>query len=248
MGIQYRQDDDLAFLQYCSEDDIRQLADYLMRDKDGEERIASEIASDEGFKQLYGQPDKWRKSWTLVAGELQHFGGDSLVNLFRRQGVLYKEILSDVCDKLNIKYSKKDSAYHTENLLIERLVELSWEKMSIPEREKTLASLNLSSILPGSPLLLVIEAIKAGGLGSFKWSSWLAQSSTFAFSNTAIAGAGMGAAAAFIGTRGAAAIGGPLAAIVLTVPLLSGAAYRITMPCVIQIAYMRRKYEQKDRF
>ena len=46
MGITYRQDDDLAFLQYCTEADIRQLAKYLMLDNDGEKRVASEIAND----------------------------------------------------------------------------------------------------------------------------------------------------------------------------------------------------------
>lgn len=75
MGIAYRPDDDLAFLQYCSEEDIRQLAQFIIHDKDGKERIASQIKSDPAFKSRNGQPDQWRKSWQLVAGELQHFGG-----------------------------------------------------------------------------------------------------------------------------------------------------------------------------
>jgi len=246
MGIKYRQDDDLTFIQYCSEDDIRKLAFYLMNDKDGEKRIASEIADDESFKLLHGQPDKWRKSWKLVAGELQHFGGDSIVNLLRREGVLYKEILSDVCDKIKVKHNKKDSAYDIENLLIARLVEISWEKMSDAEKQEALDFMNISDSLGGISILAIINIIKTGRFGSLQWSSWLANSAQIVFGDVAIVGAG--AAAAFIGGRGAAAIAGPLAAIALTVPLLSGAAYRVTMPAVIQIAYMRRKYEQKDRF
>lgn len=59
-------------------------------------------------------------------------------------------------------------------------------------------------------------------------------------------------AAQFIGTRlGAAAFAGPFAVVLgvaLTVPMLSGTAYRVTMPAVIQIAYMRKKYLERDVF
>lgn len=248
MGIEYRKDDDLAFLQYCTEEDIRLLAEYLIYDKDGEERIASEITNDEKFKLLYGQPDKWKKSWKLVAGELQHFGGDSIVNFFRGKGVSYKEILSDVCDKLSVKYSKNSSAYDIENLLIEKLTEMSWEKMSTKEKEEVLGFMNISNGFMGSPLAFIIASIRAGGVGSFQWSSWLAQSASLAFGHTALSGLSLGAAATFVGSRGVAAFAGPIAAIIITVPLISGVAYRVTMPSVIQIAYMRRKYEQEDHF
>lgn len=248
MGISYREDDDLAFLQYCTEEDIRLLGEYLIYDKDHEERIASEILSNESFKQLDGRPDKWRKSWKLIAGELQHFGGDSVVNLFRGKGVLYKEILSDVCDKLSVKYRKNSSAYDIENLLIEKLTELSWEKMSAKEKETVLDSMNIPGGLSGSPLAFIVASIKAGGIGSFQWSSWLAQSASLAFGHAALSGLSLGAAATFVGSRGIAAFAGPIAAIAVTVPLISGAAYRVTMPSVIQISYMRRKYEQEDRF
>lgn len=247
MGIEYREDDDLAFLQYCTEEDVRQLAEYLIYDKDGEKRIASEIINNEQFKLRYGQPDKWKNCWKLVAGELQHFGGDSIVNLFRGNGVLYKEILSDVCDKLSVKYSKSSLAYDIENLLIEKLTEMSWEKMSIKEKEKVLDSMNIPDGFKGSPLAFIIASIKAGGVGSFQWSSWLAQSASLAFGHAALSSLSLGAAT-FVGSRGVAAVAGPIAAIVITVPLISGAAYRVTMPSVIQIAYMRRKYEQEERF
>jgi uncharacterized protein YaaW (UPF0174 family) len=176
MGITYRPDDDLAFLQYCTEDDIRQLAKYLMFDNDGEKRVASEIADDPQFKQLEGQPDQWRQCWKLVAGELQHFAGDSIVNLFRRQGVLYREMLSDVCDKAKAKYDSKASAYDIENTLIERLVAQSWDSMSDAEKRKAMESMNLPDAIDSMPIVAIIKAISSGGKGSFEWSAWLASS------------------------------------------------------------------------
>lgn len=247
MGIAYRPDDDLAFLQYCSEEDIRQLAQFIIHDKDGKERIASQIKSDPAFKSRNGQPDQWRKSWQLIAGELQHFGGDSVVNLFRRKGVLYREMLCDVCDKFQVKYDKKSCAYDIENLLIERLVEMSWEEMSEAERQSTLQTVQVSSVVaPGSQM--IIQMIRSKGVGSLAWSSWLAQSARFAFTPFALSNIGAAGAAGFVAQRGVGALAGPLAVVALAVPMLTGTAYRVTVPVVIQIAYMRRKYEEKDRF
>lgn len=247
MGITYRPDDDLAFLQYCSEEDIRQLATYLVHDEDGSERIASEIKSDPAFTRLDGQPDQWRKSWKLVAGELQHFGGDSLVNLFRRTGVFYREILGDVCDKMKVKYARNSSAYDIENALIERLVELSWEKMSEAERLEALKRLNMAGHA-APDWQSILDMIRGKGRGSFEWSSWLADSARSLFSPFSVANIGIAAASGFVAQRGVAVVAGPLAAVALAVPLFTGAAYRVTMPAAIQIAYMRRKYELKDRF
>lgn len=122
MGIKYRIDDDLAFLQYCKEEDLRVLAGYLTHDKDQSARIASELLEDESFKKFAGKKDQYRHCWQLIAGELQHFGGDTIVNLFRGDGVLYKEILSDVCDNQKVKTEKNSSAYAMENKLLEKFI------------------------------------------------------------------------------------------------------------------------------
>lgn len=228
MGIVYREDDDLEFLQYCSEEDIHQLARYLIYDGDGQKRSTSEILNDEKFKSLDGQPDKWRASWKLVAGELQHFGGDSVVNFFRGNGVLYKEIVCDVCDNLMIGFDKKSSTYDIESLLIEKISEVFWNKMSEGEKKKFFDFIGISYGFLGVPLSFIIgmSLIDSRKIGFFKLSSWLAQSTLLAFSRTAHFG--------FIGLA--------------VVPLISGAAYQVTTPSAIQIAYMRRKYEQEDRF
>lgn len=93
MGTKNRHDEDLAFLAYCSEKDIQQLAKLLIYDKKGKKRITTQILSDKSFMALNGSSEQWRKSWQLVAGELQHFGGDTIVNLFRRKGVFTEKYL-----------------------------------------------------------------------------------------------------------------------------------------------------------
>ena len=118
--------------------------------------------------------------------------------------------------------------------------------MSPEQRRSTAEEMNLNGALGALPLAAIINAIRAGGLGSLQWSSWLARGTTASFSNAI--GVTLGGAAALVGGRAVAAIAGPLAAIAVTVPLLSGTAYRVTIPAVIQIAFMRRQYEKEDHF
>lgn len=146
-----------------------------------------------------------------------------------------------------MKYEKKSCAYDIENQLIEKLVELSWEKMSEAERREALRTVDVNA-LAGPGVQLIIEMIRSKGLGSVAWSSWLAQSARFAFAPFALSNIGVAGAAGFVAQRGAGAVAGPLALVALAVPMITGAAYRVTVPAVIQIAYMRRKYGQKDRF
>ncbi len=150
MGIKYRKDDDLAFLQYCSEGDLQVLARYLTHDKDGEPRITSELLEDKDFKAQSGDAEQHKRCWHLIAGELQHFGGDTFVNVFRGGGVLYKEVLSDVCGKLKVKFEKNDSAYEIENKLLDKFISDSWEKMSAEQKEELLKGVGLDSKLGGA--------------------------------------------------------------------------------------------------
>lgn len=46
------------------------------------------------FKSMEGHPEQHRRNWQLIAGELQHFGGDSIANKLRGHGKLYRAICS----------------------------------------------------------------------------------------------------------------------------------------------------------
>ena len=248
MGTKYRKDDDLAFLQYCSEEDIRQLAEFIIFNNDGQERLCSEIFVEKEFKQHKDKPDQWRKCWHLVAGELQHFGGDTFANLIRRKGVLYKEILVDVCKKINVSFDKKSSAYEIENKLIERLVEMAWDKMSESERHETLRGLNLDDLARSrADWAFISSSILANGLVAGPWYAWAASAARTSFSSAVISKSALAAAPVVLSTRLVASVAVPLAVASLA-PAISGTAYRVTVPAVIQIAYMRRKYEEKERF
>ena len=254
MAIKYREDPGLKFLALCENDDVSNLAQILIYDTDGEMRRTSSILTDEGFTKNLDLTNKWLKSWQVVAGELQLYGGDSVVNLFRGNGVLYEEILSDVCDRVGVKFSAQDKeVVQKEEKLIAFLAEKAWEKMSEAERTDFLKKINLMERFKGASGLSPVNlALASGGAAAMLLYEYVAGAMLASLGASLAARFAGPMAAQFVGTRlGAAALAGPFAVVLgvaLTVPMLSGAAYRVTMPAVIQIAYMRKKYLQKDVF
>lgn len=106
----YRHDPDLEFLANCSPDELDQLVYLLTHDKDGNSRLTEELTSSDDYKRYYPEHLKY---WQNIATEIQLFGGNTLVNLFRGgRGVPYKEVLCDVCDKMKVNYNKYSSVQH----------------------------------------------------------------------------------------------------------------------------------------
>lgn len=253
MAIKYRDDPGLRFLSMCDNDDVSNLAQILIYDTDGEIRRTSNILTDTGFTKHLDHPQRWQKSWEVIAGELQLYGGDSVVNLFRGTGVLYEEILSDVCERANIKLTGEEKEIvQKEEKLIEFLADKAWEKMSAAQREEFLQKINLIERFKDATGLSPVRlALAAGGATAMVVYEYVAGA---LLASLGALGARMigPMAAQFIGTRlGTTALGGPFALVLgvaLTIPMLSGAAYRVTMPAVIQIAYMRKKYLERDAF
>lgn len=54
------------------------------------------VAAQRNLSVYGGPPERYRRNWQLIAGELQHFGGDSIANTLRRHGKFYRAILLDV--------------------------------------------------------------------------------------------------------------------------------------------------------
>lgn len=64
---------------------------------------------------------------------MQRYGGNSFMNFFRDEGVLYKEILCDACDHLKVNYNKKSDTTLIEENMLSSILQKSLEKMSDEE-------------------------------------------------------------------------------------------------------------------
>ncbi|MBX4288984.1 hypothetical protein K4G89_22530, partial [Mycobacterium tuberculosis] len=85
------------------------------------------------------------RNWQLIAGELQHFGGDSIANTLRRHGKFYRAILLDVCKRLKAKVDKQLSTPQIEQQLLAHFLQHSWNKLNAEQKAQFLAAVECRS-------------------------------------------------------------------------------------------------------
>ncbi|ENM4575877.1 TPA: DUF3944 domain-containing protein, partial [Citrobacter freundii] len=125
----YRHDPDLEFLRHCHRDDLDLLVSVLICDpKDGLARITETLTYDPQYKKHKPNHPRY---WDAIAAEVQTFGANSFATLLRwGKGVLYREILTDACDKMKVNYNSKSSVETIEMNLLMKILEKSLEKMT----------------------------------------------------------------------------------------------------------------------
>lgn len=100
-----RYDKDLHFLAECGKEDLKTLADHLTHDAKGEIRMSEQLTNTLAYVRNY--PDNMHELWREITGELQRYGGNTIVNCFRQQGVCYHVILKDICKKMHVPYQNR---------------------------------------------------------------------------------------------------------------------------------------------
>ncbi len=122
----YRRDADLEFLSKVSRDDLNMLAHAIIYDKDNSKRLGQTLDSEDPER-----PDYWQ----CVAEQIQKYGANTVTTLFRfGKGVQYREVLYDVCDKLNVSYKKTMITSSIEDELLKKVLRDVWEKLSDEEK------------------------------------------------------------------------------------------------------------------
>ncbi len=242
MNVNYLNDSDLDFLQHCSEEQLANFARLLTHNEKGKTRLSSVLMRNELFKSMEGHPERHRRNWQLIAGELQHFGGDSIANKLRGHGKLYRAILLDVSKRLKLKADKEMSTFEIEQQLLEQFLRNTWKKMDEQFLRNTWKKMDeehkqeflhavdarvneLEELLP----LLMKDKLLAKGVSHLLSS----QLTRILRTHAAMSVLGHGL------LRGAG-LGGPVGAALNGVKAVSGSAYRVTIPAVLQIACLRR--------
>lgn len=237
----YRDDNDLKFLSQIDSESLSDLVYCLTHDKDGETRYTEELTANECYKKYY--PDH-QKYWELIAAEVQCFGSNTFITILRGgKGVLYKEVLMDVCDKMKVNYNKESSIEKIENNLLMKILTDALERMS-PEELKNLAeSIGVSNVnlLTAEAFVGIFQALfRAGGFKSYQLTLIIVNAVL-----KAIIGRGLSFAGNAALTRTMAILTGPIGWVITgawTALDIASPAYRVTIPAVIQIAALRQKY------
>jgi uncharacterized protein YaaW (UPF0174 family) len=177
-----------------------------------------------------------------IAAEIQRYGGNSISNVFRGgKGVPYIDVLRDAADQLKINYNSSSDAATIEAQIQLKVLSQAYEKMSEDERRELLKELGVGGVtIPAVlPVAAIQGAIRLGGFAAYRLALIVANAIARALLGR---GLSLGVNAALTRTIGAFAgpIGWAITA-VWTLVDLAGPAYRVTIPCVLQVAYMRQK-------
>ena len=243
----YREDSDLEFLGQMESADLNDLVLCLIRDRDGVDRVTGQLAKSGIYKRC--QPDH-HQYWQEIAAEIQCFGANTFATMYRKgQGVLYKEVLTDVCRRVKVKFDKNDRTVDIENALLMKVLSDSVKKMNGEELRKfagTLGIANSETMTPEILLGTLQVTFFAGGVVSFEL-ALVAANAVARF----ILGRGLALAGDVALTRSLAVLGGPIGLFltgIWTAVDIAGPAYRVTIPAVVMVATLRRKWQgQQDK-
>ena len=242
----YTHDSDLTFLENCENQDLEVLQHYLIFDTDGKERYTQELTKKPLYRKYHPNHQKY---WKNIVEELQLYGANSVMNILRGgKGVSYREILCDVCERLKVDHAQDESIDFIEANLLVKILTDSIDQMTPEELEQLVAQLNLdpanmskeaiietlktSGIVLGSSAGVTLAGIVAAAIASS-----LIGSSIISTFLTALAGFGATTLGVLLG---------PVGLIVASGYAVGGPAYRVTIPSVIQVAYMRAKMKNNE--
>nr|USN27002.1 DUF3944 domain-containing protein [synthetic construct] len=239
--LAYRYDRDLEFLGELSSEDLNDLVYCLTHDKDGDERLTEELSNHDLYKRHYPKHSEY---WKEIAAEIQCFGANTFATMFRGgKGVEYKEVLVDVCRKVKVNFNKDSSVEKIEQNLLMKILEDAIENMT-PEELKELAQatgIKNKSGVTKEAMVGVFQAIfQAGGFKSYQLTLIIVNAVLKALIGRGLSFAGNAAL-----TRTMAILTGPIGWVITglwTAVDIAGAAYRVTIPSVIQVSVLRQKH------
>ncbi len=237
----YRQDADLAFLEKVPSEHLDPLVQLMIKDpKDGKSRWAEMLTLSYEYKKH--NPDH-HQYWELIAEELQLFGGNSFASTARGgEGVLYREILLDVCKRQKVNYNKNSSVPYLEKCLMEKMLEDGILKMPEGDLKAFCEDLDIepTSYKRDAVLLAMRTTFKRAGFAPYPIA--LKVANTVARN---LFGRGLPFAWNTMLTRSLGKVI-PGLNVILTawlvkdvVDLVAGPAYRITVPATLLVAYLR---------
>lgn len=233
---------DLAFLRHCENNDLRILCDILTHDKKGRIRLNEQLMNKDSYIESY--PDNMVNMYQDLASELQRYGGNTILNLYRHgRGPSYESIVEDVCRTMKVKdVGEHDTAEEMEQKLLVAMTSKMLESMDHEELETMLKELNIKDFdltKQGvtAALLIMIRINKTLFIRLFNYIAGIV--------SRRLLGRGLVQIGTKFGERGAGFSLGPIAWVALTawtVWDIAGPAYRVTVPAVMQVAMMRLKY------
>lgn len=112
----YKYDNDMEFLADLPSIYLEDLVNIIIYNDNGIKRFTENLSSNKFYKLNYPNHTKY---WKVIAEEIQRFGGDTFMNILRGgKGIYYREIVIDICRKYNIYYNDNMPIEDIENKIL----------------------------------------------------------------------------------------------------------------------------------
>ncbi|GAA7084528.1 hypothetical protein HpBGD13_04360 [Helicobacter pylori] len=173
---------------------------------------------------------------------MQCYGGNTFINFFRNEGVLYKEILRDACDHLKVSYHEKSKISLIEQNMLAKILKDGLERMSKKDLEELRHELGMTidKMIGGNKQILIASVLtlfKAGGSHSYALAIAVADAMV-----RKTLGHGLSSVVGKVAlTRTLSLLTGWNITGVWTAIYIAGPAYRVTVPACVLVATLRLK-------
>lgn len=220
----------------ASIEELHQLRDIVLE--------ADKLSTDDQIKRDYTNP---AVDGPMLGREICKFGGNTLANIGRGgEGPRWREVVEDAADKTKADYRKGAIAAEMESAIVGKLAGDLWAKMSEAERQALIAEVKLTgkAWMSGGSAGAFQAAFQAGGFASYKILVIIVNGIVRQLIGAGLVTTGLSLATNAALTRIAGIVMGPLGWIVtglLTAIQIAGPSYKVTVPCVIYVHYLRRK-------
>jgi len=186
-----------------------------------------------------------------IYDEICLFGGNTFVNLFRREGPEYVEVLRDAAAKVGVKDVKGLTVLTLEQKMIEVLLRKAMKEASGEEKEELEELLRQAGLKEKDLRAFISGTTLVGLLSAVIYRTVMVEMSVVIANAVAKQLLGHGlrvAGGAALGRLGSVVLGpvGLILAGVWTAADIAGPAYRVTIPCTLHIAMLRQQYMCKQ--
>lgn len=239
-------------LRKCSDDDLEPLVKFIKKPlvKFIKKASTETLSKSAGYRTYYPKHSRYADE---IARHIRLFGGSTLVNIFRGEGPSYEEIVQDVAKKLKVKYGSDEPVVQIEMKILVDMLKRSFDRMSERERDEIIKAFEKAGIKnmdfrTGFPAAAILAQI------GVRMSGFLAYQIAVIVANgvaKAVLGHGLKLATNATLTRLIGVFAGPIGWVITglwTAIGIAGPAYRVTIPCVCHVAYLRQKIQYREDF
>lgn len=217
----------ISVLERADNEDLKTLCDIITLGKNGTPRISDSLTRTSVYKHNY--PRNMSALIPNMVRELGLYGSNSVVNFFKGEGSDYSTILRKVAKRLKVSFRSTQSDEVIEGYMLQKLFDDMSERLTDEELRTMAREFGVKPLRYSRQAIVAAMqvAIRRGGIYGLTWPMNVA---TFA-SGTVL-------------SRSLSILTGPIGwalTAAWTAYDIAGPAYRVIVPAVIHIAYLRQK-------